>query len=328
MTRKIDEKRVGRAMNGALLLFESTIGGKKEEFSVGQFTSNLARYGRGVGALARSVYYFVPSGKYGGGGTLSPAMAADAAIFIRKSMLAGGNNPNYKGPPMRALGDKYANWKDKVSSFRGSPLMRLTGTMAASIGVRKSAGGRMVVTFDGDRVGPPASPGRPGVKVSDYVYVHELGTGGIGGRVPQRSIITGSMAGWIAIRSHSWSTAFQRLMRESVWLTEDRGSREDLADDIVPEGTSGSSAIDILSQISKKADVLESLARSISQSARDLLVATARGAKGSSISEQHKAMIQGMLRKELSGSGYSAQEVEVIIDIALSGRIPNEYIFD
>lgn len=308
------------------MLFNYTAGGKTEEYRVGNFVSKLARYGRGVGALGQAMYYFVPSGKYGGGGTLTPAMAADAVLYIKKTMLEGGNSPRYKGPPMKQLGDRYANWKSKVSSFRGRPLMVLTGTMAAAVGAKRSAGGKMVVTLDDKMVGPPASPDRPGVKVGDYWHIHELGTGGNKGLVPQRPIVTGAMAGWIAMRSYSWKVAFQKLMRQTVW-----GSMQDdkmeLAEDIVPS-SSTSDSIDILSNLARQADVVESLAKNVSKVARNLLVATARGAKGHQYSGNQRAAVQELLRRELSGSGYSPDEVNTIIDIALSGQIPNKYIFD
>ena len=334
MTKKIAEKRWGRAMYGALMLFEQTVGGHKEEYSIGRFVSNIARYGRGTGKLASSMYYFAPSGKYGGGGTLTPLMAADAVEFIQTSIRAGGNNPRYKGPPMKPLGDECANWKSKVSNFRGKPLMTLTDNTAAAIGMRKSAGGRVVVTVNGDRVAPSPAPGTVGVPLAKYVYVHEYGTGGVTGKIPHRPIITGSMLGWIALRSHSWKVAFQRLLKETVWMGADRGSKEDLADDIiVPRGDGddssyGNSAIDVLASLNRKADRLDSLAKTVSKVAANLIYKTARRAKDTPYSAAEVAKLKPILMREMAGSGYSSEKVSEIIDIAFGGRIPREYLYD
>jgi len=341
MTKKIVEKRLGRAMDGALMLFEQTFEGKKQGYSIGRFTSNLTRYGRGVEGLGRAMYYFVPSGKYGGGGTLSPAMAVHALDYIKKSLLAGGNNPRYKGPPMDPLSDGegtkagpgwgYAHWKHKVSYFRGAPLMRLTGATLASLGIRTSAGGKTVITVNGDYVGPSAAPGVPGVKVSDYVYVHEYGSGGVTGKIPGRPIITGSMLGWIATQSDAWRIAFQRLMREIVWMKRDRGGKEDLADDIIiprddeDDSSSGNSAIDVLANINRQADRLDNLAKTVSRVAADLVYKTARAAP---LTPTQKSQLKPILFQELASSGYNSDKIAEIVEIAFGGRIPREYIYD
>jgi len=322
MTKKIAEQRVGKAMEGALLLFATAIGGEGKNYSVGKFVSKIARYGRGTGRLANAMYYFVPSGTYGGGGTLTPAMAADAADFIRESLLAGGNNHRYKGPKMAALSTEYAHWKENVSNFRGSPLMRLTGNMAGSIVLRKSAG-KTIVTVDTDRVSPSPAPGVQGVKLSDYVFAHEMGTS----RMPNRPIITGSMLGWIQLRSHSWKVAFQRLMKETVWMAEDRGSQEDLADDLIQEGTSGSSAIDILANINRQADKIDNLAKKVSETAANLLFNTARRGAAKPYSSAEIAQLRPILMREMVGSGYSPEKIGEIVDIAFGGRIPREYLY-
>jgi len=337
MTKKIDEKRVGKAMSGTLMAFAYAVGGGKDkDFSIGKFSSNLVRKGRGLGDLASSFYYFVSSGKDAGGGTLTPAMAADAVIYIRNGILEGGHSKRYKGPPMKELGDKYSIWKHKQSLFKSSPLMSLTGTTAWAIGAKPSAGRKMVVTLNNNLMAPPVEPGGKSVKVGDYAYVHEMGTGGFKGLVSQRPIITGTMLGWVAERSGTWKRALEKLMWELVWVnmkdTRGAAGKTDFAADIVQvkddDQHAGDPAETIANIMQQRAGTLEVLAKSISNEARSLVVRTAKGSKGHVFSGNQKSVIRSALRAALSGSGYSATEIDTIIDIALSGRIPNEYLFD
>lgn len=326
MTKKFDEKQATKAVSGALMtlgrVFSS--GSKdKKSLDIGAFSNELIKYSKGVGEFSRFRYYFVGDGS--GSGRLSAGMAASAIAFIKRAITI--DRSLYKGPTLAPLkeGGYYDTWKHKISKFRGRPIMYLTGATADAVGVLryKSGGVAAGVTVgvrDNFFVSPPPMGGKKGkIKVRDYFLLHELGLGGN----PQRPIVTGSMASWLAGYFPKWGEAFNSMMYASFWAGLKDRDKSEVEESYVDFGGSMKSSTEIASDIIQVANYMENSSKKISAFAQKLVTKTATGSKGVSISAEQEKIVRTMLRKELSGGGLTAGEVEEIIDTALTGRMPD-----
>jgi hypothetical protein len=316
---RVPEKDSKRAMSGTLLTFGKVFSssGSAKSLSIGQFSNEIVRFGKGVDALKRSTYYFVPEGVSAGGGRLTKAMATSAIIYIRK--MIAGDRAGYKGPTLAPLSDHYREWKNKIPKFRGKPVMSLTGATADALGVLRYSGGGVTIGVRSNFfVNPTGGPdGRKNrVRVRDYALTHEIGHA----KVPHRPIITGSMASWIGETSDDWYEAFTRMMYETFWAElKDRDENE--VEESYTDGGSGVSTTQIAADMVQFAEYTENASKKISSFAQKLVTMTARGAK--EISQKQEQIVRRTLRAELTGGGLTAQEVEEIINTALTGRMPN-----
>ena len=331
MTQRISEKKVGKAMSGALFMFSRAYGGETKEWSLGSFAGSLIRYGNGVGKAHKSMYYFA-TGSKGGGGSMTPAMAREAVSFIRNGVQEGDKGSGYKGPSMSPLSDKYATWKDKAvnAKFRGRPIMTLTGSTAKAIKAIKGIGskGLMSITIDPKATAlDPLTGGATSTKVTDYIFSHEYGTRG---SKSHRPIVTGVMAGWIATRSPAWSRFYKELMWDVVWDPDKRktsgGKTQSmtLLDGTVVDVGAGAQKISLDAAMAAQsmAASLEVTAKGITRQAQSLLNSTSRGAAqpGYKPTSEQNAAVTAMLKKHLSGGGLSSQQISSVIATALSGK--------
>lgn len=329
MTAKIDEKKWGKAMAGSLMVFSSTYKGISKEMSLGSFSGGLIRHATSVGRFGAGKYYFA-TGSSGGGGTLTPMMALDAAEWIREGILQGGRGKRYRGPAMADLSDRYGKWKNSSGvhpKFKSRKLMVLTGATAESIIAIKQPGGKMAITVNPKTTAPDPASGTPSsVKVTDYIFSHEY----MGSRQKhQRPIISGVMAGWIAERSPAWYSFFRELMWKVLWDPEKKktaGYRMQelttLEGDVYSHGGSTKimASVEVYADIEQEADNLDKCAKGISDAAARMLEMTSRRMKGGfQLSPEQRQMTEALIRKELSGSGISSKVVNELVKMALSG---------
>jgi len=181
LVARVDNKQTKAAISGALFTFANSM-------EIGAFTSTCTRKMRGYSAVANSIAYFVGGTKRGGGGRLSDGMATHAAIWVSDAIRSGGTR-NYSGPPLkRDYSTYYKNWLDKNPTYKGQPLLNLTGALADSITVIKGKG--VGISKTSKSTNPMTGKV---VKVYTYAKAHEFGLG----NMPQRPIIAGAVLNWL-----------------------------------------------------------------------------------------------------------------------------------
>jgi hypothetical protein len=331
MAPKIQEKKWGKAMSGTLMFFSGTFGGVGFERSIGNFSGNLIRYGRGAENAHQAMYYYA-TGANGGGGTMTKAMAVEAVAFIKNGIREGGISKSYKGPKMPKLTEDYLDWKKSAAAmqFRNQPIMSLTGGTADAVTAITMPGakGRMTITLDDKMQAIDPVTDRPTTGlVVDYALSSELG---YNPSQPHRPIVTGMMAGWIATRSTAWLSFFKKLMLSSaIWPEQSSvsGSKMDsmtVLDGDIVSSDSGSSTVSYAAASAAAAvaaaNSLEVSAKKISYEAQKLLRITQRAARAQTPTAKQAAQIAAMLREQLSGGGLTAKQMNEVIDAAISGQ--------
>lgn len=225
----IAAKQIGdlsKTMSGALMHGGTYINsdGVLKENTIGGFTKELVKYGRGVGAIKNTLYYFVPAGKNAGSGRLSQGMAMAAKKYIQGGMMDGdlrARRYSSGAPIIEDNGSIYSEWKKKAGL--GHLPGMLTGTMAGNftywrtsdgftLGIRKNVKTKQVLY---GRIPLTYNDNRPPVSVAKYAYAHEYG---LVPDVPQRPLMTGLMLGYLEKIDSEWAELFERQMWDSYWF--------------------------------------------------------------------------------------------------------------
>ena len=220
----------GKMQSGAIVGF----GFGEGRFSIGGFTNELTKWGKGVGAIRNTVYHYVPSGAKAGTGRLSAGMAQAGKLWVQGGMRSRKlRSVRYEGPAFEeSHNEAYAEWKQKVGF--GDLVLHLTGSMAGAFGVKKSSHGGFELGILEDRytnsprvanLGPGHKDSPPvygvvynkkKVRIAEYAMAHEFGTDVL----PPRPLITGLIAGYLHQVDPEWAELFKEMMYQAYWNVE------------------------------------------------------------------------------------------------------------
>lgn len=326
-------KQVGqldKALSGALLMIGRTVVGQAGRNStrtgIGSFVNEVVKYGKGVGQLQRTLYYFVPEGESAGGGRLSYGMAQAAKLYIQGGLTdAALRRDRYRGPSITPNKDVYAEWKAKVGL--GNLPGMLTGTMAANFGViSNSTGGHSLGIKQAAKTRSPVVGKVPldYAKKDGYIndYAWKLEFGGDGQEA--RPLMTGLAAGYLEKVDPEWAELFKDLLLD-VYLDAKSGKmatdfpksaeKEPKPMPVVNQGSAG-----LAGQLTKAAAAYTTTAKSIKSAAKSLLQLPKAATAGFKGVNKVVSKFRKIGKKHLQRAGtYSTEELAKILQSILDG---------